>query len=63
MPARAPELIKPFHRESGKPGQAAALKDALREIRGDIMVVFDADYLPRPGLLKELVAPFFDPEV
>lgn len=27
------------------------------------MVVFDADYLPRPGLLKELVAPFFDPEV
>ncbi|QCU32739.1 glycosyltransferase family 2 protein [Burkholderia pseudomallei] len=61
--ARAPELIKPFHRESGKPGKAAALKDALREIRGDIMVVFDADYLPRPGLLKELVAPFFDPEV
>ncbi|RQR56589.1 glycosyltransferase family 2 protein [Burkholderia sp. Bp9140] len=61
--ALAPELIKPFHRESGKPGKAAALKDALRFIRGDIMVVFDADYLPRPGLLKELVAPFFDPEV
>ncbi|AVR07013.1 glycosyltransferase family 2 protein [Burkholderia thailandensis] len=60
---RAPELIRPFHRESGKPGKAAALKDALREIRGDIMIVFDADYLPRPGLLKELVAPFFDPEV
>ncbi|AOJ85144.1 glycosyl transferase [Burkholderia savannae] len=61
--ALAPDLIKPFHRESGKPGKAAALKDALREIRGDIMVVFDADYLPRPGLLGELVAPFFDPEV
>jgi cellulose synthase/poly-beta-1,6-N-acetylglucosamine synthase-like glycosyltransferase len=61
--ALAPDLIKPFHRDSGKPGKAAALKDALRFIRGDIMVVFDADYLPRPGLLKELVAPFFDPEV
>ncbi|USB82327.1 glycosyltransferase family 2 protein, partial [Burkholderia cenocepacia] len=61
--ALAPELIQPFHRETGKPGKAAALKDALRFIRGDIMVVFDADYLPRPGLLKELVAPFFDPEV
>ncbi|RQU33444.1 glycosyltransferase family 2 protein [Burkholderia cenocepacia] len=61
--ALAPELIQPFHRETGKPGKAAALKDALRLIRGDIMVVFDADYLPRPGLLKELVAPFFDPEV
>lgn len=59
----APGLIHPFHRTSGKPGKAAALKDALRDIRTDIMIVFDADYLPRPSLLKELVAPFFDPEV
>nr|WP_246327032.1 glycosyltransferase [Burkholderia guangdongensis] len=61
--ALAPALVKPFHREGGKPGKAAALKDALQYIEGDIMLVFDADYLPRPGLLKELVAPFFDPEV
>ena len=61
--ATAPTLIQPFHRTSGKPGKAAALKDALRDIRTDIMIVFDADYLPRPSLLKELVAPFFDPEV
>lgn len=61
--ATEPALIKPFHRESGKAGKAAALKDALRNITSDIMVVFDADYLPRPSLLKELVAPFFDPEI
>jgi cellulose synthase/poly-beta-1,6-N-acetylglucosamine synthase-like glycosyltransferase len=59
----APTLIRPFHRTTGKPGKAAALKDALHDIRTDIMIVFDADYLPRPSLLKELVAPFFDPEV
>jgi cellulose synthase/poly-beta-1,6-N-acetylglucosamine synthase-like glycosyltransferase len=61
--AREPNLIHPFHRVSGKAGKAAALKDALRFMSGDILVVFDADYLPRAGLLKELVAPFFDPEV
>lgn len=61
--ARAPDLIRPFHRVDGKGGKAAALKDALRFMNGDILIVFDADYLPRPGLLKELVAPFFDPEV
>lgn len=61
--ARAPDMIQPFHRVDGKAGKAAALKDALRFMTGDILIVFDADYLPRPGLLKELVAPFFDPEV
>jgi cellulose synthase/poly-beta-1,6-N-acetylglucosamine synthase-like glycosyltransferase len=61
--AREPNMICPFHRVDGKAGKAAALKDALRFMNGDILIVFDADYLPRPGLLKELVAPFFDPEV
>lgn len=61
--ARDPDMIRPFHRVDGKAGKAAALKDALRFMTGDILIVFDADYLPRPGLLKELVAPFFDPEV
>ena len=27
------------------------------------MLVFDADYLPGTGLVKQLIAPFFDPEV
>jgi cellulose synthase/poly-beta-1,6-N-acetylglucosamine synthase-like glycosyltransferase len=32
-------------------------------IDAEIMIVFDADYLPARGLIKQLVAPFFDPEV
>jgi cellulose synthase/poly-beta-1,6-N-acetylglucosamine synthase-like glycosyltransferase len=60
---RYPDVIKPFHRMKGKPGKAAALKDATDLVKDDIMLVFDADYIPGKGLIKQLVAPFFDPEV
>lgn len=60
---RYPGRIDPFHRISGKPGKAAALKDAMFFAEGDIILVFDADYIPGRGLIKQLVAPFFDPEV
>ncbi|MFT5959938.1 MAG: cellulose synthase/poly-beta-1,6-N-acetylglucosamine synthase-like glycosyltransferase, partial [Burkholderiaceae bacterium] len=58
-----PGRITPFHRLTGKAGKAAALKDALVTVDGDIVIIFDADYVPGRGLLKQLVAPFFDPEV
>lgn len=58
-----PGRITPFHRDDGKGGKAAALKDALVHAEGDIAIIFDADYVPGRGLLKQLVAPFFDPEV
>lgn len=61
--ARFPSRISPFHRTTGKAGKSAALKDALHFAEGDIAIIFDADYVPGRGLLKQLVAPFFDPEV
>lgn len=61
--ARFPAKISPFHRTSGKAGKAAALKDALMFAQGDIAIIFDADYVPGRGLIKQLVAPFFDPEI
>lgn len=61
--ARFPGRITPFHRTSGKAGKAAALKNALELAEGDIAIIFDADYVPGRGLVKQLVAPFFDPEV
>lgn len=60
---RYPTRICPFHRTEGKAGKSAALKDALQFATGDIAIIFDADYVPGRGLLKQLVAPFFDPEV
>jgi cellulose synthase/poly-beta-1,6-N-acetylglucosamine synthase-like glycosyltransferase len=60
---RYPGRIVPFRRTGGMPGKSAALKDALRLAEGEIVMVFDADYVPSTGLLKQLAAPFFDPEV
>ena len=64
---RYPGRLRPFHRTGGAPGKAAALKDATdlveQEDLADIIVIFDADYLPSRQLLKQLVAPFFDPEI
>jgi len=60
---RFPSRISPFHRSTGKAGKSAALKDALHFAEGDIAIIFDADYVPGRGLLKQLVAPFFDPEI
>jgi cellulose synthase/poly-beta-1,6-N-acetylglucosamine synthase-like glycosyltransferase len=60
---RFPVRVAPFHRQDGKPGKAAALKDAMGASDADIHLVFDADYLPGRGLIKQLVGPFFDPEV
>ncbi|MCO5399618.1 glycosyltransferase family 2 protein [Ralstonia soli] len=61
--ARNPGRFQRFHRTEGRPGKAAALRDATQLIDAEIMIVFDADYLPARGLIKQLVAPFFDPEV
>ncbi|MBQ1762371.1 MAG: glycosyltransferase family 2 protein, partial [Aquincola sp.] len=61
--ARYPGRIRPFHRTGGKPGKAAALKDATETVDTDFIIVFDADYLPSRGLIRRLMAPFTDPEV
>lgn len=62
--ARYPGRIRPFHREGGKPGKPAAFKEATEKLPlRDILITFDADYLPGRGLIKQLAAPFFDPEV
>ena len=61
--AKYPGRIEPFHRTGGKPGKAAALKDATELVDTEFIVVFDADYLPSRGLIRRLMAPFFDPEV
>src|SRR5579864_2421099 len=58
-----PSRIRPFHRERGKGGKAAALKDAMALVDTEVILIFDADYIPARGLIKQLVAPFFDPEV
>ena len=57
------DRVRPFYRTGGRPGKAAALRDVTAGITSDVVLVFDADYVPGPDLLKRLAAPFADPEV
>ena len=61
--ARYPGRIIPVHRLDGAPGKAAALREASALVTAEFMLIFDADYLPGRGLIRQLTAPFFDPEV
>lgn len=62
---RFPQLLEPFHRTEGRAGKPAALMDAAKRAPADteVFCIFDADYIPSTGLLKQIVAPFLDPEV
>jgi cellulose synthase/poly-beta-1,6-N-acetylglucosamine synthase-like glycosyltransferase len=61
--AANPGRIRPHLRDDGMPGKAAALAEATALASEEIHMVFDADYIPGPRLLKQLAAPFFDPQV
>lgn len=57
-------FIKAVHRtESGGNGKPEAMNVALKFAHNDIIITFDADYLPSRDCVKRLVAPFYDPEV
>ncbi len=58
-------FIKALHRNSqiGGKGKAAALNAALKQATGEIIVCFDADYIPHPNVVSKLVEKFVDPKV
>lgn len=56
-------VVRALHRSEGNGGKAGALDFATREAKGDVLMVFDADYVPGRGILKMLAAPFADPRV
>ena len=61
--ARRYPFIKPLHRYEGERGKPAALNEAMKMAQGEIIIVFDADYLPPKGILKDIAVFFNDPEV
>lgn len=56
-------FIRPLHRNSEERGKPASLNDAIHVAKGEIIVVFDADYRPGKDLLRQLALAFADPEV
>ncbi len=59
------QFIKVIHRppKIGGKGKPAALNEALKLVHGEIILCFDADYLPQQGIIEKLVQPFSDPQV
>lgn len=57
------EFIRPLHRNCPDRGKPAGLNDAMKMAKGEIIIVFDADYRPAKDMLKQLAIAFEDPEV
>ncbi|MEM9554963.1 MAG: cellulose synthase family protein [Acidobacteriota bacterium] len=43
--------------------KAGALAEGLRQARGELLAVFDADFVPQPEFLRQVVPTFDDPSV
>ena len=52
-----------IHREDRTGFKAGALENGLKKAKGEFILVFDADFVPHPKVLKETVDYFTDPEV
>jgi cellulose synthase/poly-beta-1,6-N-acetylglucosamine synthase-like glycosyltransferase len=52
-----------IHRDDRTGYKAGALENGLRHATGELAMVFDADFLPQPAMLKEMVHYFSNPQV
>jgi cellulose synthase/poly-beta-1,6-N-acetylglucosamine synthase-like glycosyltransferase len=55
--------IHPFYRSSGNRGKPSAMNEVLQFAEGEVIIVFDADYLPPKGIIRNIAISFLDPEV
>lgn len=58
-----PNFIKYSHRDNREGFKPGALKNAMKITRGELIVIFDADWIPAKNFLKKIVKPFSDPNV
>ncbi|MGD8292806.1 MAG: glycosyltransferase [Desulfobacterales bacterium] len=52
-----------IHRDSRIGYKAGALKEGLKCAKGELVAIFDADFIPHPSFLKETIPYFTDPEI
>lgn len=55
--------VRYIHRSDRAGYKAGALEAGLRSARGELLVVFDADFVPQPSVIRTLVHHFTDPSV
>lgn len=63
--ARRFPFIEVLHRDkiTGGKGKPSALNSALKHSKGEILIIFDADYYPQRDIVEKLVKEFADPKV
>ena len=55
--------IEYIHRSERTGYKAGALSEALKTAKGEFISIFDADFIPNPGFLKNSIHYFSDPKV
>jgi len=55
--------IQHIHRSNRQGFKAGALENGLKFATGEFIAIFDADFIPAPGFLEEVIDYFSDPEV
>lgn len=55
--------VRYIHREDRTGFKAGALENGLSVATGELIAIFDADFVPSPQVLREVVDRFTDPEV
>ncbi|MEX1248381.1 MAG: glycosyltransferase [Anaerolineales bacterium] len=55
--------IKHIHRKDRTGYKAGALRDGFQTAKGEFFAIFDADFIPQPGFLKQTLPHFADPKI
>lgn len=53
-----------YHHRTNREGfKAGALAEGMKSARGEFIAIFDADFAPPPGIIRQMVQYFTDPQV
>ena len=58
-----PGFVRYVHRAHRKGFKPGALKNSMKYARGELIVIFDADWMPGRDFLSKVIIPFSDPKV
>lgn len=58
-----PDQVKYVHRKNRSGFKPGALRNAMKVTKGEILVIFDSDWIPHRSFLRHVVGPFSDENV
>jgi cellulose synthase/poly-beta-1,6-N-acetylglucosamine synthase-like glycosyltransferase len=61
--ARAGHPVSYYHRDNREGFKAGALAEGLKHASGELIAVFDADFVPPPPVIRQMVEYFADPRI